>query len=92
MANIKSAKKRAKQGEKRRTVNIARKSAIKTATRAVTDAIAQGKDAAAVKELLRSAESKIARAKGKRALHRNTAARKISRIAKKVAASSRAQQ
>lgn len=92
MANIKSAKKRAKQSEKRRVVNVARKSAIKTAARAVTDAIAQGKDTATVKALLRGAESKIARAKGKRILHRNTAARKISRIAKKVAEFSRVQQ
>lgn len=89
MANIKSAKKRVLQNEKRRKVNAARKSAIKTATKAVLDAMSKGEEATAVKALLRDAEAQIARAKGKHVLHRNTAARKISRLAKRVAAFSR---
>jgi len=89
MANIKSAKKRAIQSEKRRMKNVTRRSAIKTATKAVIEAIDQGKDAAEIKALMLSVESKLARAKGKHVLHRNTAARKISRIAKKVAVATR---
>ena len=46
-------------------------------------------DVEASKALLVAAESKIARAKGKGLLHPNTAARKISRLAKKVAAATR---
>ena len=89
MANIKSAKKRAIQSEKRRMKNVTRRSAIKTATKAVIEAIDQGKDAAEIKALMLSVESKLARAKGKHVLHRNTAARKISRIAKRVAVATR---
>ena len=44
MANIKSAKKRAKQSEKRRLVNASRKTAIKTSAKSLLDAMAQGKD------------------------------------------------
>ncbi len=89
MANIKSAKKRAKQSEKRREVNLARKSAIKSSTKAVLDALAQNADDATIKKLLAEAEARVSRAKSKRQIHRNTAARKISRLAKKVAAASR---
>ena len=90
MANIKSAKKRAKQTEKRREVNLARKSAIKSSTKAVLDAIAQNADEATLKKLLADAEARVSRAKSKRQMHRNTASRKIGRLAKKVAAVARA--
>lgn len=83
MPNIKSSKKRAKQAEKRRTINYARKSDVKTAVKKVLDAVAN-KDAEAAKEFLRAAQAKLARAKGKGVLHRNTVARKMSRLAKKV--------
>lgn len=86
MANIKSAKKRARQSEQRRIVNTTRKSAIKTSVKTVLDAIAQGKDNTTIKDMLKDMESKVARAKNKNVLHKNTAARKISRIAKRVAA------
>jgi small subunit ribosomal protein S20 len=86
MANIKSAKKRAKQSEARRVVNASRKSAIKSATKSLLGAIAQGKDIGTLKELLKSVESQVARAKNKRVLHRNAAARKVSRLAKRVQA------
>jgi small subunit ribosomal protein S20 len=91
MANIKSAKKRAKQTEKRTLVNVARKSAIKSASKSVADAIGQQADAATLKALLADAEGQIARSKSKRKMHRNTASRKISRLAKKVAAALRSQ-
>ena len=88
MPNIKSAKKRVLQTEKRQLRNQARRSSLKTAVKKVIAAI-ELNDAVASKALLVAAESKIARAKGKGLLHRNTAARKISKLAKKVAAANR---
>jgi len=86
MANIKSAKKRTRQAIKRRKINLARRSALKTAEKKVIESLNRGEDIAVVRSLLRDAESKIARAKGKGLLHPNTAARKVSRLSKKVAA------
>jgi small subunit ribosomal protein S20 len=88
MANIKSAKKRVLQTVKRQSRNQARKSSLKTAVKKVIAAIEAG-NISASKTLLVEAESKIARAKGKGLLHRNTAARKISKLAQKVAAASK---
>jgi small subunit ribosomal protein S20 len=84
MANIKSAKKRVKTNEKRRQLNIARRSELKTASKKVLTAIEDGKVEEA-QELMRDAEAKISRAEGKGLLKKNTASRKISRLAKKVA-------
>ena len=89
MANIKSAKKRVLQTKKRQLRNQARKSSLKTAIKKVVAAL-EANDVAASKTLLVAAESKIARAKGKGLLHRNTAARKISSLAKRVAAANKA--
>ena len=86
MANIKSAKKRAKQTEKRRLVNASRKTAIKSSTKSLLDAIAQGKDIETLKTILKDVESKVARAKNKHVMHKNAAARKIGRLAKRVVA------
>jgi small subunit ribosomal protein S20 len=88
MPNIKSAKKRALQTTKKSLRNQARRSSVKTAVKKVVIALEIG-DAEVAKSLLVAAESKIASAKGKGLMHRNTAARKISRLAKKVAAASR---
>ncbi len=85
MANIKSAAKRALTNEKSNARNVARKSEIKTATKKVMAALADN-NLVEAKELLKSAESKIARACGKGVLKDNTASRKISRLAKRVAA------
>ncbi len=85
MANIKSAKKRAKTSEVRRRRNIARRSEIKTVTKKVLEALANDNIDDA-KKLLRTVESKIARAKGKGVFKKNTASRKVSLLAKKVSA------
>ncbi len=90
MANLKSAQKRAKQEIVRRERNVARKSAIKTAVKKLLEAIERGDDAEVTKKLLREAESKLARAKSKGMLHSKTAARKISRLAKKVVVKNKA--
>lgn len=84
MANLKSAKKRSLQNAKRKLVNQARKSEIKTLTKKFYDAV-DAKDTKTAQDLLRLAESKIARAKGKGVIQKNTAARKISRLAKQLA-------
>ncbi len=89
MPNIKSSKKRALTNEKRRIRNVARRSELKTWTRKVEDALASN-DVKVAEETLRVAVSKIARAKGKGLLKANTAARKMSQLAKKVAAATRA--
>lgn len=86
MANIKSAKKRAKQSEKARMVNASRKTAIKSSTKGLLDAMAQGKDIQTLKVMLKDVEAKIARAKNKNVMHKNAAARKVSRLAKRVSA------
>jgi small subunit ribosomal protein S20 len=83
MANIKSAKKRAKQSEKKRMVNLARKSEIKTIVKKYISAINE-KNIDSAKDLLKLAESKIARAEGKGLLKKSTASRKVSRLTKKL--------
>jgi small subunit ribosomal protein S20 len=83
MANIKSAKKRARQTIKRHEVNVARRSDIKTAIKKVMTAIDK-KDIEAARQLLKDAEAKLARAKGKGTIHRKAASRKISRLVKRV--------
>ena len=88
MANIKSAKKRAKTNEIRRQRNVARRSEIKTVTKKILEAIS-AKDNETARTLLREAQSKIARAKGKGVVKLNTAARKISGLARKVHAASK---
>ncbi len=92
MANTKSAKRQAKKNIVKAKKNLARRTAIKTAMKKVLAAVEEGLDAAQVKELLRSAESKLARAKSKNTLHPKTASRKVSRLAKRVSSAQRAQQ
>ncbi len=85
MANIKSAKKRAKQTITKRQKNLRRKTALKTAVKKVLTAVEAGSDVKDAKALLRDAEAQLSRAKGKRVIHKNTARRKVSRLAKRVA-------
>lgn len=89
MPNIKSAKKRALQTTKRQLTNQSRRSAIKTAVKKVLVAI-ENSDLETAKKLFLEAESKLAKARGKGLLHHNTAARKISRLSKKVALATQA--
>jgi small subunit ribosomal protein S20 len=83
MANKKSTKKRTLTNEISRQRNVARRSDVKSASKKVIAALAAN-DLTSAQSLLREAESKIARAKGKGVLKANTAARKISVLAKKV--------
>lgn len=88
MANLKSSKKDAKRSKITSVRNAARLSEIKTTTKKLVDALAAN-DVDTAKKLLVLAESKLARAEGKGVLKKNTAGRKISRLAKKVSAATR---
>jgi len=83
MANSPQAKKRARQIERRTAVNKARKSRIRTFLRAVEEAIASG-DKAAATEALRAAQPELMRGVTKGIFHKNTASRKVSRLASRV--------
>lgn len=85
MANITSSKKRARQAIKKQQKNVARRSSLKTAVKKVLTALNTQESIDQAKKLLREAESKIARAKGKGVIHKKTAQRKISRLASRVA-------
>lgn len=83
MANSPQAKKRARQIERRTAVNKARKSRIRTFLRAVEEAIASG-DKAAATGALRAAQPELMRGVTKGIFHKNTASRKVSRLASRV--------
>ncbi|MCB1360189.1 MAG: 30S ribosomal protein S20 [Rhodobacter sp.] len=85
MANTPQSKKRARQNEARFEVNKARRSRIRTYLRKVEEAIASG-DAAAAKAALVAVQPELARGVTKGVLHKNTAARKMSRLASRVKA------
>ena len=83
MANIKSQVKRNRQNERRRDRNRATRSGIRMRTKRATDAAAAGADN--VDELTRDAIKAIDLAAANGALHKNTAARRKSRLMKQVA-------
>jgi small subunit ribosomal protein S20 len=83
MANHKSAEKRIRQIEKRTTINRARMSRVRTFVKKVETAIASG-DKAAAEAALRLAQPELHRAITKGVLHKNTASRKLSRLATRV--------
>lgn len=83
MANIKSAKKRILVIETKTARNKAIKSRVKTAIKKVDAAVA-AKDAAAAKAALVVATAEIEKAASKGVYHKNTAGRKVSRLAKAV--------
>jgi small subunit ribosomal protein S20 len=83
MANTVSAKKMIRKIAKRTAINRSRRSRVRTFVRKVEEAIASG-NAAAAAEALRAAEPEIMRAAQKGVVHRNTASRKVSRLAHRV--------
>ena len=85
MANTKSAKKAARQATRRTVVNKARRTRLRSSVRRVEEAIASGnKEAAGA--ALKEAEPVIARTAQTGIVHRNSASRKMSRLAKRVSA------
>ncbi|ACL62407.1 30S ribosomal protein S20 [Methylobacterium nodulans] len=85
MANTVSAKKMTRKIAKRTAINRSRRSRMRTFMRKVEEAIASG-DAANALAALRSAEPEIMRASQKGIVHKNTASRKVSRLAARVKA------
>ncbi|MCP4208054.1 MAG: 30S ribosomal protein S20 [Shimia sp.] len=85
MANSPQAKKRARQNERRLEVNKARRSRIRTSIRKVEEAIESG-DKGAASAALKVAQPELMRGVSKGVYHKNTAARKMSRLAARVKA------
>ncbi|RJE89854.1 30S ribosomal protein S20 [Paenibacillus sp. 1011MAR3C5] len=83
MPNIKSAIKRVKTNEKRRALNASQKSALRSAVKTADQAIA-GTDVDAAKAALITASKKLDKAVTKGLIHKNAAARKKSRLAKRL--------
>ena len=83
MANTKSAKKATRVISRRTEVNKARRTNMRGYLRAVEEAITAG-DAKKAADALTAAEPKIMRAAQNGVIHRNTASRKVARLAKRV--------
>ena len=85
MANTPQSKKRARQNERQNAVNKARRSRIRTFLRKVEEAIASG-DQSVASEALRAAQPELMRGVTKGVFHKNTVARKMSRLSSRVKA------
>ncbi len=85
MANTPQSKKRARQSVRRQDVNKARRSRIRTFLRKVEEAIASGNQETAA-AALKAAQPELARGVTKGILHKNTLARKMSRLTSRVKA------
>ncbi|MCC3380108.1 30S ribosomal protein S20 [Paenibacillus farraposensis] len=83
MPNIKSAIKRVKTSDKRRALNASQKSALRTAVKAADTALV-GNEVEAAAEAFKVAAKKLDKAVTKGLIHKNAAARKKSRLAKKL--------
>ena len=83
LANHKSAEKRMRQNIMRKTRNVSAKSHVKTRIKTVLAAV-DAEDGVESTEALKKAIKAIGKASSKGMLHKNNAARKISRLTKKV--------
>lgn len=88
LPNIKSAKKRVLVNEKKATVNTARKSELKTIIKKAKAAVANKEGA---EESVKVAVKALDQAVSKNTLHKNTAARRKSKLAKALNAAKAAQ-
>jgi small subunit ribosomal protein S20 len=85
MANTTSAKKMTRKIAKRTAINRSRRSRMRSFIRKVEEAIASG-DRNAAADALRAAEPEMMRAAQKGIVHKNTASRKVSRLASRIGA------
>lgn len=83
MAHSLSAKKRIRQNEKARGRNRARKALLKDQTKSFLSAL-QGGDAAKAETELRKLTQRLDRTAAKNTIHKNAAARKRSRLTKRL--------
>jgi small subunit ribosomal protein S20 len=84
MANTPQAKKRIRRNDRRAEINGARISRIRTFVKKVESAL-DGGDKTAAAAALKEAQPELARGVARGVLHKNTAARKFSRLTKRVA-------
>lgn len=89
MANSASAKKRARQNDRNRDRNRARKSVLKGETRKFLEAVQHG-ELQVAKDALVSVQKRIDQTAAKGTLHKNTASRQKSRLAKRLNAAVKA--
>lgn len=85
MANTPSAKKATRKIANRTAVNKNRRSRVRTFVRKVEEALSAG-DKTAAEAAFAAAQPELARAASKGVLHRNTASRKVSRLAQRLKA------
>ena len=85
MANTPQARKRIRRNDRRAEINGARVSRIRSFLKKVEAAIAGG-DKVAAKEALNEVQPELARGVARGVVHKNTAARKMSRLSKRVSA------
>lgn len=85
MANTPQAKKRIRRNARRAEINNTRVSRIRTFVKKVETAIAAG-DKAAATAAIAAVQPELARGVAKGVLHKNTAARKFSRLTKRISA------
>jgi small subunit ribosomal protein S20 len=83
MPHHKSAEKRLRETEKRTAINRARLSRVRTFVKKVESAISSG-DKDAAQSAFRVAQPELHRATTKGVLHKNTVARKLSRLAARI--------
>ena len=83
MAKTKSARKNARQAERRKAVNIARESRVKTYVKKVEAAIASGNKQSA-QEAFKAAQPVLMRGVGQKVVHKNMVARKLSRLSARI--------
>ena len=83
MANSAQAKKRGRQIERRTEVNKARRSRIRTFLKRVDEALETGEEKLAL-NALKNAQPELMRGVSKGLMHKNTAARKMSRLSSRV--------
>ena len=85
MANHKSSKKRIRRNAKRAEINGARTSRIRTFIKKIETAISAG-DAKEAETAFKNAQPEINRGVSKGVMHKNTAARKLSRLSSRIKA------
>lgn len=85
MANHASARKRVRRNERRAEINTTRRSRIRTFVKKVEEAISEG-NADNAKAALQAAQPELQRGVAKGILHKNTVARKLSRLSARIKA------
>ena len=89
MANTRSAEKRNRQAQKRRARNVQVRTGLKSAVKKARETLGKATDPAAARGAIAAALRTLDRAASKGVIHKNAAARRISRLAKAAAKAGR---